>query len=95
MARSRRASHARIDELSPTTTSVSRDRRGGRLRRCHRPEVAGAVRWTRRGAASTTWDVQPHARVLETDAHLEVLAAQGRVRREADADTGSTTTPST
>ena len=25
--------------------------------------------------------------VLETDAHLEVLAAQGRVRRTADADT--------
>jgi glyoxylase-like metal-dependent hydrolase (beta-lactamase superfamily II) len=52
-------------------------------------EVAGAIRWTRREYRLD--DMETFNRmlaVLETDAHLEVLAAQGRVHRTADADTG-------
>ena len=51
-------------------------------------EVAGAIRWTRH--EYHLGDMETFNRmlaVLETDAHLEVLAAQGRVRRTADADT--------
>jgi glyoxylase-like metal-dependent hydrolase (beta-lactamase superfamily II) len=51
-------------------------------------EVADAIRWTRheyRLDELTTFNRM--LAVLETDAHLEVLAAQGRVRRGADAET--------
>ena len=50
-------------------------------------DVAAVLTWTRRETALA--DLEPFARmlaVLETDAHLEVLAAQGRVRRDLDGD---------
>jgi glyoxylase-like metal-dependent hydrolase (beta-lactamase superfamily II) len=46
-------------------------------------EIAGALRWTRRELRLD--EMEPFNRmlaVLETDAHLEVLAAQGRVHRD-------------
>ena len=46
-------------------------------------EVAAALTWTRREKGLD--DLEPIHRmlaVLETDAHLEVLAAQGRLRRD-------------
>jgi glyoxylase-like metal-dependent hydrolase (beta-lactamase superfamily II) len=55
-------------------------------------EVAGALRWTRREHRLD--DMETFNRmlaVLETDAHLEVLAAQDRVRREDDPERGDTT----
>jgi glyoxylase-like metal-dependent hydrolase (beta-lactamase superfamily II) len=80
--------HARVDELL--------DHHAGRLDEIERVTTAGAataadaaaaVTWTRREKGLA--DLEPFHRmlaVLETDAHLEVLAAQGRLRREADAD---------
>ena len=80
--------HARVDELL--------DHHAGRLDEIERVTTAGAataadaaavLTWTRREKGLA--DLEPFHRmlaVLETDAHLEVLAAQGRLRREADAD---------
>ena len=80
--------HARVDELL--------DHHAGRLDEIERVTTAGAAT-AADAAAALTWtrrekglaDLEPFHRVLavlETDAHLEVLAAQGRVRREADPD---------
>jgi hypothetical protein len=72
------------------------DHHGGRLDAVERvlgagadtaAEAAAALTWTRREKGLA--DLEPFHRmlaVLETDAHLEVLAAQGRVAREADGD---------
>jgi glyoxylase-like metal-dependent hydrolase (beta-lactamase superfamily II) len=50
-------------------------------------EVAGALRWTRRGYRLDELETfNRMLAVLETDAHLEVLAAQGRVQRAAEPD---------
>ncbi|PVZ07741.1 MBL fold metallo-hydrolase [Actinomycetospora cinnamomea] len=50
-------------------------------------EVAGALRWTRRGFRLDELETfNRMLAVLETDAHLEVLAAQGRVQRAAEPD---------
>ena len=80
--------HARVDELL--------DHHAGRLDAIERVVASGAstgadaaavLTWTRREKG--LGDLEPFHRmlaVLETDAHLEVLAAQGRVLREADAD---------
>ena len=52
-------------------------------------EVAAAMSWTRRETPLDELDVvQRMLAVLETDAHLEVLAVQGRVRREIDREHG-------
>jgi glyoxylase-like metal-dependent hydrolase (beta-lactamase superfamily II) len=84
----RPSAHARVDELL--------DHHGGRLDAIERvaaagagtaAEAAAALTWTRREKGLE--DLEPFHRmlaILETDAHLEVLAAQGRVVREADAD---------
>jgi hypothetical protein len=80
--------HARVDELL--------DHHAGRLDEIERVTTAGAAT-AAEAAAAVTWtrrekglgDLEPFHRmlaVLETDAHLEVLAAQGRLRREVDAD---------
>ncbi len=80
--------HARVDELL--------DHHAGRLDAIERVVASGAstgadaaavLTWTRREKG--LGDLEPFHRmlaVLETDAHLEVLAAQGRVLREADPD---------
>ena len=50
-------------------------------------DVAGVLTWTRRETALT--DLEPFQRmlaVLETDAHLEVLAAEDRLRRTSGSD---------
>ncbi len=79
--------HARVDELL--------DHHAGRLDEIERVTTAGAataadaaaaLSWTRREKGLA--DLEPFHRmlaVLETDAHLEVLTAQGRVLRETDA----------
>ncbi|MCD2193859.1 MBL fold metallo-hydrolase [Actinomycetospora endophytica] len=84
----RPSAHARVDELL--------DHHGARLDAIERvaaagagtaAEAAAALTWTRREKGLE--DLEPFHRmlaVLETDAHLEVLAAQGRVVREADTD---------
>ena len=63
-----------------------RDRGGHPRRRPDRYEAAARLRWTRRGRALA--DLDPFNQMLaitETAAHLQVLAAQGRVtRQEAD-----------
>jgi glyoxylase-like metal-dependent hydrolase (beta-lactamase superfamily II) len=80
--------HARVDELL--------DHHAGRLDEIERVTTAGAAT-AADAAAALTWtrrekglaDLEPFHRmlaVLETDAHLEVLAAQSRLRRETDAD---------
>jgi mannitol-specific phosphotransferase system IIBC component len=75
--------HARVDELL-----VHHDRRLDEIAAAvdagmsTAAEIAGALRWTRRELRLD--DLETFNRmlaVLETDAHLEVLAAQGRVRR--------------
>jgi glyoxylase-like metal-dependent hydrolase (beta-lactamase superfamily II) len=80
--------HARVDELL--------DHHAARLDEIERVTAAGeptaagvaaAMTWTRREKGLD--DLEPFHRmlaVLETDAHLEVLAAQGRVVRELDAE---------
>ncbi len=80
--------HARVDELL--------EHHARRLDEIERVTVAGeptaggaaaALTWTRREKGLA--DLEPFHRmlaVLETDAHLEVLAAQGRVVRELDAE---------
>ncbi len=79
--------HARVDELL--------DHHAGRLDDIERvtaagastgAEAAAALTWTRREKGLA--DLEPFHRmlaILETDAHLEVLAAQGRVARDPDA----------
>jgi glyoxylase-like metal-dependent hydrolase (beta-lactamase superfamily II) len=80
--------HARVDELL--------DHHGARLDAIERVVLAGAETGSD-AAAALTWtrrekklaDLEPFHRmlaILETDAHLEVLAAQGRVVRETGAD---------
>jgi glyoxylase-like metal-dependent hydrolase (beta-lactamase superfamily II) len=75
--------HARVDELL-----VHHDRRLDEIAAAvdagmsTAAEIAGALRWTRRELRLD--DLETFNRmlaVLETDAHLEMLAAQGRVRR--------------
>ncbi|WP_018332998.1 MBL fold metallo-hydrolase [Actinomycetospora chiangmaiensis] len=80
--------HARVDELL--------DHHDARLAEIEQrvtagdataAEVAGAMTWTRR--ESKLEDLEGFHKVLailETDAHLEVLAAQGRVTRATGAD---------
>jgi glyoxylase-like metal-dependent hydrolase (beta-lactamase superfamily II) len=52
-------------------------------------EVAGALRWTRREFRLEDMETfNQMLAVLETDAHLEVLAAQDRVRRQDDPEPG-------
>jgi glyoxylase-like metal-dependent hydrolase (beta-lactamase superfamily II) len=82
----RESVHARVDELL--------EHHARRLDEIERVTLAGeptaagaaaALTWTRREKGLA--DLEPFHRmlaVLETDAHLEVLAAQGRVVREAD-----------
>lgn len=80
--------HARIDELldhhDTRLTEIERRVVAGGATAA---EVAGAMTWTRR--ESKLDDLEGFHRVLailETDAHLEVLAAQGRVTRELGDD---------
>jgi glyoxylase-like metal-dependent hydrolase (beta-lactamase superfamily II) len=52
-------------------------------------EIAGALRWTRREFPLEDMETfNQMLAVLETDAHLEVLAAQDRVRRQDDPEPG-------
>ncbi|MDL5157874.1 MBL fold metallo-hydrolase [Actinomycetospora termitidis] len=78
--------HARVDELldhhAARLDTIERAVQDGTSSAA---EVAGAITWTRR--ESKLVDLEPFHQVLailETDAHLEVLAAQGRVTRVAD-----------
>lgn len=80
--------HARVDELL-----AHHDQRLAEIERrvaaggSTAADVAAAMRWTRRETALDDLDlIQRMLAVLETDAHLEVLAAQGRVAREIDGD---------
>ena len=79
--------HARVDELLDHHTArldeIERVVLGGAATGA---EAAGALTWTRR--ETKLEDLEPFHRmlaVLETDAHLEVLAAQGRLVRTEDA----------
>jgi hypothetical protein len=78
--------HARIDELlahhEKRLDEVEAAVRAGAPTAA---EVAASLRWTRR--EHRLEDMEAFHRmlaVLETDAHLEVLAAQGRVRRSEE-----------
>lgn len=78
--------HARVDELLDHHTArldeIERVVLGGAATGA---EAAGALTWTRR--ETKLEDLEPFHRmlaVLETDAHLEVLAAQGRLLRTDD-----------
>lgn len=84
--------HARVDELL-----AHHDRRLDEIAAAVErglataAEIAGALRWTRRELRLEEMETfNRMLAVLETDAHLEVLAAQGRVRRTADAGTDGT-----
>ncbi|MDF2976008.1 MAG: hypothetical protein K0S40_736 [Actinomycetospora sp.] len=83
--------HARVDELV-----AHHDRRLDEIAAAvatglpTAAEVAGAVRWTRREHRLDELETfNRMLAVLETDAHLEVLAAQGRVARVAEPGAGA------
>ena len=83
--------HARVDELV-----AHHDRRLDEIAAAvatglpTAAEVAGAIRWTRREHRLDELETfNRMLAVLETDAHLEVLAAQGRVARVAEPGDGS------
>ena len=83
--------HARVDELV-----AHHDRRLEEIAAAvaaglpTAAEVAGALRWTRREYRLDELETfNRMLAVLETDAHLEVLAAQGRVRRVAEPEPGT------
>ncbi|GAA4776428.1 MBL fold metallo-hydrolase [Actinomycetospora chlora] len=80
--------HARVDELLAHHEQRLDEIAGGVERGLTTAaEVAEALRWTRRELRLD--EMEPFNRmlaVLETEAHLEVLAAQGRVRRDGESD---------
>lgn len=77
--------HARVDELlSHHAERLERCRQASTGRAASAFDVAGELPWTRRGRRLDTLDPYDAAlAVLETRAHLEVLAARGDVRRIA------------
>jgi glyoxylase-like metal-dependent hydrolase (beta-lactamase superfamily II) len=84
--------HARVDELV-----AHHDRRLDEIAAAVTAggstalEVAGALRWTRHEYRLDEMETfNRMLAVLETEAHLEVLAAQSRVRRTAEPDAGGT-----
>jgi glyoxylase-like metal-dependent hydrolase (beta-lactamase superfamily II) len=76
--------HARVDELlAHHDQRLDEIAAGVDAGMTTAAEIAGALRWTRRELRLDEMEsFNRMLAVLETDAHLEVLAAQGRVRRD-------------